>query len=213
MLKQSFKDKLEFDIYVAEEKVRMEKGFLNKSERDLLKTMLDKNYKPVFILEEPINPNIKSVVTNIKELRRPCKYITDKDNVKDIIEILKVTLKSKQGLGLTANQVGINKRISYLKIPKFFNQKTKEWEYNEYILINAKIIEKDNPIKVNNEECLSFPGISIITKRYVYCTVEFYNEKMELQTAMFQDLESLAIQHELDHQNGITIFDRKWRAK
>jgi peptide deformylase len=59
---------------------------------------------------------------------------------------------------------------------------------------------------------LSFPGVGVITRRYVFATVEYYNEKMELQTGILQDLEAICIQHEIDHQNGITIFDRKWVA-
>jgi peptide deformylase len=159
-----------------------------------------------------VKKNIKPIVTNIAELRKPCETVELNEDIKEIIQSLKDTLEAKKGLGLTANQIGINKCISYIKIPKRIN-KNKEIQYNELILINAKIIEKDRPIRINNESCLSFPGINVTTKRYVFITVEYLNEKMELQTAMFQDLEAICIAHEIDHQNGITIFDRKWRAK
>lgn len=156
---------------------------------------------------------IKTIITNIKELRKPCELITKEDNIKEIIQDLKDTLLSKKGLGLTANQIGINKKISYIKIPKSVNPKTKEIQYNEYILINAKIIEKDRPIRVNDEACLSFPGIFVITKRFVFITVECLNEKLEPKVMIFQDLEALVIQHEYSHQQGRTIFDEKWKAK
>jgi peptide deformylase len=159
-----------------------------------------------------VKKNIKPIVTNIAELRKPCTYVDPNENIREIIQSLKDTLEAKKGLGLTANQIGINKRISYIKIPKRIN-KNKEIQYNELVLINAKIVEKDRPIRINNESCLSFPGINITTKRYVFITVEYLNEKMELQTAMFQDLEALVLQHECDHQSGIVLFDRKWRAK
>jgi peptide deformylase len=159
-----------------------------------------------------VKKNIKPIVTNIAELCKPCAYVDPNENIREIIQSLKDTLEAKKGLGLTANQIGINKRISYIKIPKRIN-KNKEIQYNELILINAKIIEKDRPIRINNESCLSFPGINVTTKRYVFITVEYLNEKMELQTAMFQDLESLVIQHEVAHQKGKTIFDFKWRKK
>lgn len=156
---------------------------------------------------------IKPIITNIKELRKPCELVQQGEDVSQIITDLKDTLASKKGLGLTANQIGYNKAISYLKIPKKINPKTKEIEYSEIILINGKIIEKDRAIKVNGESCLSFPGISVITKRYVFITVEYLDEQLKLKTAMFQDLESVAIQHELDHQQGKILFDKKWRAK
>jgi peptide deformylase len=155
---------------------------------------------------------IKPIVTNIKELRQTCQDVTKDDNIKDIIQDLKDTLESKKCIGLTANQIGINKKISYIKIPKSID-KNKQIQYNEHILINAKIIEKDKPIQVKNESCVSFPGVGIITKRFVFSIVQYYNEKMELKTGIYQDLESICIQHEIDHQSGLTIFDRKWRSK
>ena len=157
---------------------------------------------------------IKSIITNINELRHPCQEVTKDDNIKEIIQDLKDTLNtfSRKAIGLTANQIGINKKISYIKIPKSID-KNKEIKYNEYILINAKIIEKDKPIQTKNESCLSFPGIGIITRRYIFVTVEYLNEDMKLHTGLMQDLEAICVQHEIDHQNGITIFDRKWRNK
>lgn len=204
MLKIEFKDQLEFNIYLVEQKVRQEKGYLTRSEREVLKQMLDKNYKPTFLKEE--KPKLP-IVTNINELRKPCQEVTKEDNIPEIIQKLKDTLDCYTGLGISANQIGIQKKISYIKIPKLTQDK--KIEFTETILINAKIIEKNRPIKIKNEGCLSFPGVYVNTQRFVFCIVEFLNEKMKLQTGMFQDFESLAVQHEIDHQNGLTIFNRK----
>ena len=151
MLKTQFKNQLEFDVYIAERKVDMEKGYLTRSEREVFKKMLEKDYKPTFIKEE--KPKLP-IVTDIRELRKPCQEVTKEDNIKEIIQQLKDTLESVGGLGISANQIGIQKKISYLKIPKFTDKKI---EFNEYILINAKIIEKSRPIQIKNESCLSFP--------------------------------------------------------
>lgn len=155
---------------------------------------------------------IKPIVTNLVELRKPCLPVEKGEDISQIIRELKDTLESKKCLGLTANQIGYCKRISYVKIPKFID-KNKQIQYNDYILINTKIIEKDRPIKINNESCVSFPGINVVTKRYVYISIEYLNEKMEPQAMAFQDWESICIQHETDHTNGVVLFDRKWRAK
>lgn len=155
---------------------------------------------------------IKTIVTNINELRRPCEEVTKDDDIKIIIQDLKDTLATKQGFGISANQIGYNKKISYIKLPKSIN-KNKEVEYKEYVLINAKITEKERPIQVKNESCLSFPGVGVITKRFVFCTIEYLNEKREIQTRLIQDLEAIVVQHEIDHQFGIVLFDKKWRAK
>jgi peptide deformylase len=208
MLKTEFKSQLEFDIYLTEQKIRQENQYLSRSERETLKKMLEKDYKPTFIKEEKTK---FPIVTNINELKNPCTEVVKEDNIKEIIQKLKDTLESNGGLGLTANQIDIQKRISYIKVPKY--NKEKKIEFNEYILINAKIIEKQTPLKVKNEGCLSFPGVYVDTKRYVFIIVQYLNEKMELQNGIYQDLEGICIQHEIDHQNGLTIFDRKWRAK
>jgi peptide deformylase len=200
-------NKLEYSIYIAEQKIRMEKGYLTRSERDKLKHMIA---NPKIYIKDELQVNKgKSIITNRQLLEKPCELITKEDNIKEIIQDLKDTLNtfSNKAVGLSANQIGINKRISYIKIPKAVN---KEIQYTEYVIINAKILEKERIIQVKNESCLSFPGIPVTTKRYVFITVEYYNEKMEPQTRILQDFEALVIQHECDHQSGITIFQRKW---
>jgi len=155
---------------------------------------------------------IKSIVTNIKELHKPCELVTQGEDIKSIIQDLKDTLEFKKCIGLTANQIGINKKISYIKIPTFVD-KEKQVKYNEYVLINVKILEKEKPIQVKREACVSFPGLEITTKRYVYITAEYLNEEMRLITGVFQDLDAICIQHEYSHQQGRTILDDKWRTK
>ena len=157
---------------------------------------------------------IKPIVTNLAELKRPCVPVTKEDDIKQIIIDLKETLATHpDGWGLSANQIGYNKCISYIRVPKMINHKDKKITYAELVMINPKIIEKDTPVKVNNEGCLSFEGINVTTKRYIYITAEFLDENLKPQAAAFQDYESLAIQHEVSHLEGKTIFDFKWRAK
>jgi peptide deformylase len=163
------------------------------------------------ITELEVKPVGLPIITNIQELRKPCAPVEKGEDVSGIIRSLKETLGARGGLGISANQIGINKRISYIKIPVSVN-KNKEIQYNEYILINAKIVEKDRPIQVKNEGCISFHGVYVNTRRYVFCTVEFLNEKLELQTGIYQDIEAICVQHEIDHTLGLTIFDRKWKA-
>jgi len=210
MIRKTFESKSEVDTYLSEQKIRMEKGYLTVSERTELKSLLEKPESLIVPKQKDIT-EYKKIITNINALKVPCLEVRKDEDIKHIIKDLKDTLNCVSGLGLSAPQIGYNRQISYIKIPKI--TKDKKIEFNEYILINAKIIEKDRPIQVKNEGCLSFPGVSVDTLRYVFCTVEYLNEKMELQTGMMQDLESLAVQHEIDHQNSITIFDRKWKAK
>ncbi len=209
MIKNQFKDQTEFNTYIAEQKIAMEKGWLTRSEREQIKNMLDKNYKPHIVKETP-KKTAKPLVTNYKQLRRPCESVTKEDDINSIVKDLKDALNAYGGIGISANQIGIQKRISYLRIPKVVNKKI---DFAEIILINPKILERDTPIKVRNEACLSFPGVYVDTQRFVYITVENYNEKLEPMTFVSQDLEAITIQHEYSHLLGRTIFEDKWRAK
>jgi peptide deformylase len=210
MIRKEFKTKLEVDIYLAEQKVRMESGYLTRSEREELKQLLD---KPDSLIKKEIESiKGKSIITNINELRKPCQEVTKEDNIKDLLKDLKDTCVSTNGWECSANQVGINKKVSYIRVPKM-DQKTKKIEFTELYLINAKIVERARPYIVKNEGCISFPGLSVQTDRYVFITVSYLDEKYQEQTTMLQDYEALAVQHEIDHQNGITIFDRKHKAR
>lgn len=206
MLKDKFIDQTEFSIYLSEQKIRGEKGYLSCSERNQLKSMSEKTYKPIFIKEE--KPKLP-IVTNYAELKKPCQLVTKEDNVKEIVQRLKDTFNCCDGYGLSANQIGINKRVSYVKIPKIEDKKL---AYTELVLINAAFSDLALPIKVQNEGCLSFPNLYVTTKRYGFCIVQYLDENLKEQTGIFKDTVAVVIQHEVDHQRGILFINRKFRA-
>lgn len=211
MLKTSFKDKLELDIYTAEQKVKMEKGYLTKSEREKLKQIIDKPQS--YIIEIKELPKDKLIITDINKLKVPCEEVKEGEDVEQIIKDLKETLMAyPTGIGLSANQIGYNKRVSYLHVPKM-NEKEKKIEFIDTVLINPKITYKTGQIRLKGEGCLSIPGIKVDTNRCIFCTVEFLDEKKEKRMGIFQDLQSFAVQHEISHLNGRTIFDDKWKTK
>ncbi len=209
MIKQSFNSQLEFDVYLAEQKVRMEEGYLTVSERKTLKSMLEKNYKPNII---PETPKKIEIVYNRKLLSVPCDTIQKDEDINNIVRNLKTAMKDyPYAVGFTANQLGYNKRISLIKMITR-NIKTQQFKVQELVLINAKVVEKTEPYKFT-EACMSFPGISLKTKRYRTVKVSFENEKREQITETFYDYNAVIVQHEIGHQQGKTIFDAKWRQR
>ncbi|MFH0806039.1 MAG: peptide deformylase [Patescibacteria group bacterium] len=145
------------------------------------------------------------IISNITELRRKCRLVEKGEDISQIIQDLKNTLNyHKNGLGLAANQIGYNKAIAIVKIPK---NKT---EFTEHILINPQIIDKEGKIIIN-DSCLSFPGLIIRTLRYSNITFYNTNLKGEVNTFMVSGLEGIVIQHEVDHCLGITILDRRYK--
>lgn len=142
---------------------------------------------------------IKSIVTNLKELKERSEDVLDTDNYSTILEDLRDTLTAKKtGLGLCGPQIGIKKRIIYMDIAGV-----------RKVLINPEIIHQDTKMQLKGEGCLSFPGLRVDTDRYLFIAVKFRDEKFEEKTELFQDLYSFAVQHEIDHLNGIVIINRK----
>ena len=124
------------------------------------------------------------------------------------IELFK-TLKEEGGLGLSANQVGENKSVCVVNVT------------NPFFLLNPVITKKQKEI-IYNEGCLSIPDKMITTKRYERIEVEADNVEgtmvfgPETNNQVDNDLlvlESVCVQHEIDHLNGLTIYDREFKRK
>ena len=133
-------------------------------------------------------------------------------------ELFQILNERGDGIGLAANQVGIDAQVAVVNVTE------------PLVLINPKYIHKEFEI-MYGEGCLSYPGQAIKTKRYrdvIIQTaqsesgwyfsgakipadesrgsweVERKNKDSELRL-----LESVCVQHEIDHLNGITIHDRE----
>ena len=132
-------------------------------------------------------------------------------------ELFQILNKRGDGIGLASNQVGIDAQVAVVNVRE------------PLILINPKIIHQEFEIDYY-EGCLSYPGKGIHTKRYrdIIISTEQSESNWYFSGAeensegksgwdkgnMRQDrdmriLESICIQHEIDHLNGITIHDRK----
>ena len=112
------------------------------------------------------------------------------------------TMYAYNGVGLAAPQVGVLKKIFVLDCT------TEETPLPQMVFINPVIIKKEGAI-VSREGCLSFPGVYTDVKRYKDITVRYMDMKGKTQnmTAEGGSLLCRAIQHEMDHLNGILFVD------
>ena len=136
-------------------------------------------------------------------------------------ELFQILNERKDGIGLAANQVGIDAQVAVVNVRE------------PLILINPKIIEKWDEIPYY-EGCLSFPKQGIHTKRYESIIIQTEQEESGWyfsgvegseegkgtweQESKKQDqeqrlLEAICVQHEIDHLNGMTIMDRENKPK
>jgi peptide deformylase len=101
------------------------------------------------------------------------------------------TLNKLRGLGLSANQVGLNERVCAV------NMGEQIW-----VMFNPEIIEKSETVADYAEGCLSYPGLYLKLKRPDYIKVRFQAIGGQIVEQEFNGLTAVCIQHEIDHLDG-----------
>ncbi len=123
------------------------------------------------------------------------------DEIRRLVDDMAETMYTAPGVGLAANQVGILKRVAVV------DTDYADADPNLIVLINPEIIERDGKITWE-EGCLSFPEILEDIDRAARIKVRALNRDGEPYELEAEDLKSVAIQHELDHLDGVTLIDR-----
>lgn len=149
-------------------------------------------------------------------LRQVCQEIVPDDPDIDIlISDLTDTLDAADGVGLAAPQInkGLNMFIVdtqkvYFRLkaedrPAYFPDK----EGIRDIFINARITEKSADTSIDTEGCLSIPSIVEEIERNWSIEIEYLNSNFQQQISSFSGLTARAIQHEIDHTEGILFVD------
>lgn len=129
------------------------------------------------------------------------------EEVKKLAQDMVETMAAENGIGISAVQVGVIKRIMVVSVKRgSFDDKL----YPE-IMINPKIVSRDG-FQCLNEGCLSFPGLFLPVNRYDILEIEYQDLEGDTKRGILQGLESVCFQHELDHLNGI-VFVNKGQSK
>jgi peptide deformylase len=135
-------------------------------------------------------------------LREKSRTVTRFDgNLKKLVEDMVETMYLRDGVGLAAPQVGESRRVVTIDA-----RAGMEDEKKPLILINPEIVLREGDI-VWNEGCLSFPGIYEEIKRADRVIVNAQDIDGVKFTVEGQGLLAVALQHEIDHLEGILIFD------
>lgn len=141
--------------------------------------------------------------------------------IKQLIADMLETMHAAKGVGLAAQQIGRALQLTVLDVrgatdrPSTFQRNGKEEDVNAImplILINPEV-KPTGEIVPGSEGCLSFPEIYGEISRPSMAEVRAMNEKWEKIEFSCGGLLARAIQHELDHLNGILFIDRMVRAE
>jgi peptide deformylase len=118
-------------------------------------------------------------------------------HVAELSQALLTFMKESGGIGLSANQVGLRDRCFVMSVGG-----------QDWACFNPEIVNSDNDYVEFNEGCLSFSGDSCIISRPNTINVRFQDVHGNWQETTLLGLTSRCFQHELDHLNGITMWDR-----
>ena len=135
-------------------------------------------------------------------LEQNCEAVTVFD--KRLIRLLANmydTMLEADGVGLAAPQIGIAKRIAIVDIDD---------KHGKIELINPEIVEEEGE-QVGPEGCLSFPDLYGDVKRADYVKVRAQNRKGKWYELEARGFLARAIQHEIDHLNGVLFTSKVLR--
>jgi peptide deformylase len=141
-----------------------------------------------------------------KVLRTPPElfdFEKDGDKAQEIADKMSEAMIKFGGIGLSANQVGLNYRMFVMKtedkgIVPFFNPEL------------TRVSQDTDMMK---EGCLSFPDIYLMITRSKVIELKYQDVKGEEHTLMLNGLAARCVQHEIDHLNGILFLQRASRLK
>ena len=165
---------------------------------------------------------MNKIINCLKEdnpvINKKLKAVSIEEGNKIATELLEILAERKDGIGLAANQVGIDAAVAVLNVRE------------PIILINPKILSKENEIPYY-EGCLSFPKKGVKTKRYKNVVIHTEQEEgdwyfsgaenpsdgkgswerdsSDKHDEELRTLEAVCVQHEIDHLNGMTIHNRQ----
>ena len=139
-----------------------------------------------------------------KILRKKTAVVTDiDDKIIGIITDMFDTMRNANGVGLAANQIGLNKQIFVADISPVEGYEN----FKPIVMINPKIISKSDETTSIEEGCLSIPELREEIIRPENVSVSFYDVDMKEHTIEADRLLARVIQHEYDHLQGVLFID------
>ena len=135
----------------------------------------------------------------LRQVCKPCE-IGDKSLHKLAKQMARVMYKNN-GCGLAAPQVGVLKRVVVIDCGD------QEEGQNPVFLVNPVVVEVRGDAVVEEEGCLSCPGIAVPIKRQPWARVEYCDLEGNACSIEGDGLLGRCLQHETDHLNGKTLFE------
>jgi len=127
----------------------------------------------------------------------------DMELVKNISDMFE-TMRNADGVGLAANQVGLNKALFIIDVSVIEEFK----DLKPMVFINPEIVERSAETEVMEEGCLSLPGLHGEVERPLRIKIEFTDPDENKLVLEAEGYLARVIQHEYDHLMGIVFADK-----
>ena len=140
----------------------------------------------------------------LREVAQPVSEVTDE--IRQLAQDMLDTMYDSDGVGLAAPQVGISKRIIVIDV------NPNDLGCEPMALINPEIVEQEGQVDAE-EGCLSVPDVRGEVKRAEKVLAKALNIDGRKVHVEGEDLLARALQHEIDHLNGVLFIDHLGRLK
>jgi peptide deformylase len=121
------------------------------------------------------------------------------DDLRRLVERMKVLMVEARGVGLAATQVGVIRRL-------FVFQPTAEGEARA--VVNPELQALSDEVVSDDEGCLSLQGVLVPVERHLSLTLTGRDEHGEDVRLELEGQPARVVQHEFDHLDGVLIIDR-----
>ncbi len=131
-------------------------------------------------------------------LGRRAALVPDPVSVEVYARAMVRLMREREGIGLAAPQVGLSMRFFVLGVDRD----------REQVFVNPRIVRTSRRMVRSEESCLSLPDVTVEVPRAAVIDVQAWDERGEPFEIRARGLAARAIQHELDHLNGVLCIDR-----
>jgi peptide deformylase len=120
------------------------------------------------------------------------------DELRSLVERMKLLMVDANGIGLAATQVGVLRRVFVFQLD----------EDEVAAVVNPEIVERSEESDIADEGCLSIQGISVPVERSLEVTIAGKDENGADVRYELDDYAARCVQHEADHLDGVLMIDR-----
>ena len=126
------------------------------------------------------------------------------EKCRHIIEAMFASMNYPDGIGLSATQIGIDKRIIVIQVPAVKNNRNVSG-CTKVSIINPEIFWQKGGMVIAPEGCLSFPDETVMIPRWPRIKVQGFDLRWNPIVIGGKVLVARVLQHEIDHLNGRTL--------